>query len=278
MSRAAVWRGRTALITGASSGIGAAIALRLAREGLAVILAARRADRLERLQAEIESAGGRAAVTVADLSQTSARERLAEDILSRTGAPDVLVNNAGLGWYGYFSAMPLALAQEMLAVNVGAAVHLTRLCLPGMCARRSGHVINISSIAGGLPNQGIALYAASKAFLDAFTTALHRELRGSGVHASVVRPGPVVSEFFDSAAGRENGGEVPARAFAVSAERVAGAVWGLLRRPRRVVYVPGYLAVSPWLEHLFAPLIDWLGPLLLRRGTRKSPPTDVIFR
>ena len=259
------WKDKIAVVTGASSGIGAVTAERLAREGLHVILVARRVERLEQLKLLIEGQGGQASVYPADLGQAAKRELLADDILRAYPAVDVLVNNAGLGWYGYYADMPLQIALEILAVNVEAVAHLTRLFLPNMRNRCSGHIINIGSIAGGLPNQGIAIYAASKAFLDAFTTVLHRELRGSGVHASVVRPGPVTSEFFSVAAGRENGGEIPAKALAVPAEQVARAVWSLLRRPRRVAYVPWYLVVSPWLEHLFAPIIDRLGPLLLRQ-------------
>jgi short-subunit dehydrogenase len=263
-------RGWVALITGASSGIGAATARRLGLEGLRVVLVARRRERLQQVAAEIEQAGGEAHVITADLEQPGQCQAVYERVTADLGGVDVLVNNAGLGWYGYYSDMPLAIMREMLAVNVIAAAELTRLFLPGMRTRRRGHIINISSIAGSMPNQGIAIYAASKAFIDAFTTVLYRELKGSPVFASVVRPGPVKTEFFPAAAGREAGRPVPAERFAVSAEIVSDCIWSVLRRPRKVTYVPWTLSLAPWVEVFFSTLIDQLGPLLLRKSVSGS--------
>ena len=257
-------RGQVALITGASSGIGAATAIRLGREGLQIILAARRRERLEQVAEQIIREGGRAQVITADLEQAEARQALVDQVNNDYGGVDVLVNNAGLGWYGFYSEMPMEIVHEIVAVNVAAVTELTRLFLPGMRSRRRGHIINISSIAGSLPNQGIAIYSASKAFVDAFTTALFRELKGSRVYASVVRPGPVKTEFFPAAAGREAGKPVPAERFAISAELVAEGISSLLHRPRRVIYIPWTLQLAPWVEVLFSGVIDQLGPLLLR--------------
>jgi uncharacterized protein len=257
---------RVALITGASSGIGAAIAKKLAREGLATALVARRIERLSRLQEEITWQGGVAEIFAADLSVLSDRERIFRQVHEQLGRVDVLVNNAGFGWYGYYAEMPWEIASQMLAVNVAAVAHLVSLILPQMRSRDSGHIINIGSVAGSFPNQGVALYSASKSFLDAFSTVLHRELAGTHVRVSVVRAGPVRTEFFEQAARLEAGGRVPAERFGVSAERVAERVWKVLRRPRRVVYIPRALAIAPWLELLFGGLVDRLGPLLLRRS------------
>jgi uncharacterized protein len=106
--------------------------------------------------------------------------------------------------------------------------------------------------------------AVGNPIVDSFTTSLFRELKGSRVYASVVRPGPVKTEFFPAAAGREGGKPVPAERFAVSADAVARSISGLLRRPRRVVYVPWELALAPWVEILFSGLIDRLRPMLLK--------------
>ena len=200
-----------AIISGASSGIGAATARALAGSGWRVVLAARRAERLRLLASEIQAAGGQAEIYPVDLAQPAGRQAL----FAAYPQADLLVNNAGLGWYGYVEKMPWNVVQEMIAVNMAAAVQLCQLYLPGMRDRRWGHIINVGSIVGGMPNQGVALYAASKAFLDTFTTAVYRELRGSGVEISVVRPGPVISEFFERARGREQGGSIPAERFAV---------------------------------------------------------------
>jgi hypothetical protein len=259
------WHDKIALITGASSGIGAATARELSRHGLGVVLVARRRERLEELAAEIQAAGGQAQTIAADLALPEDRERIFAQAQKCYGTPDVLVNNAGLGWYGYYADMPWNTALEMLQVNVAAVMHLTRLFLPEMRRRGSGHIVNVGSISGSLPNQGIAIYGASKAFLDAFTTSLYRELVGSRLCVSVVRAGPVTSEFYQTARTRPGGRPVPAERFAVSSESVARNIWGLLRRPRKVVYVPRVLSLSPWLETLFGWLIDRLGPVLLRR-------------
>ena len=125
----------------------------------------------------------------------------------------------------------------------------------------------IISFAGGLPNQGIAMYSASKAFIDAFTTSIYREMRGSGVTASVMRLGPVETEFYDQANKKENGYAVPAEKWAIPVDSVNKALWKLLSRPRRVMYVPGWLRISAIVEPLFGWLIDPLGPLLLRRNS-----------
>lgn len=252
---------RTAVITGASSGIGEAAARRFASAGMQVALAARRVERLLVLQREIESKGGRALVIEADLGCEAGRVKVAE----RAGEADILVNNAGLGWYGYFDRMGWDTAREMLRVNVEATAHLTSLFLPGMKEQKRGHIINVGSISGSIPSQGIALYAASKSFLDAFTTALHRETQGTNVHVSVVRAGPVRSEFCKTASQQRNGGHVPTERVGVTSEHVARRIWELFLHPRRVIYVPRWLAVVPWIELSFGWLEDRIGPALLRR-------------
>jgi short-subunit dehydrogenase len=140
-----------------------------------------------------------------------------------------------------------------------------QLFLPTMLQKKFGRIINVGSIAGKLPEQGIAVYSASKGYLDSITTSIYRDLRHSGVIVSILRAGPVKTEFFDAARNLKNGGSVPAERFAISADRVARKIWNLLIHPRRVAYVPFFLAVSPLLEILFSPVIDQVGPLLLRR-------------
>ena len=262
------WQGKIALVTGASSGIGAATARRLAKEGLLVILVARRVRRLEQLAAEIIAGGGQAEVISADLGLEEDRQRVYDTVNSRHGCPDVLINDAGFSYYGYLVDMPWQTGLDMLAVNVVAAIHLTYLFLPEMLARRSGHIITIGSINGGFPNQGTAMYSGTKGFLDSFCTALHRELRGSGVHIGEIRPGPVATELYDVSESIENGRRIPMENAAIPSEAVAETVWGMLRRPKRIRYVPGYLAVLPLIEFSFGWLIDLIGPALLKRDHR----------
>ena len=257
------------MITGASSGIGAATARRLAAEGLAVILVARRLDRLQALADEILTAGGQARVLVADLSQESERLALSGQVEQQTGCPDVLVNNAGFSYYGYTDLMPWDTARSMIDVNTVAVAHLTRLFLPAMLARHSGHIINIGSVNGVMPSQGTAFYSASKAFVHAFTAALYRELAGSGVNISVVSPGPVATEIFDNSEKIENGLRIPAESGAISAETVASCVWSLLLRPRRYAFVPWYWRWTAFAEFFFGWAMDLAGPVLLRRSKKQ---------
>ncbi len=260
------WNGKIAVVTGASSGIGAATAKRLARAGMQVVLVARRVNRLGDLAQEICDAGGVTHMIPADLTNEADRLTVFQQVTERFGNIDVLVNNAGLGWYGYGDKMSWRTAREMLQVNVEAVAHLTIEFLAKMRQRGSGHIINVGSISGSLPSQGIALYGATKSFLDNFTTALYRELTGTRVRISVVRAGPVRTEFGEMALTRENGGHVPTEHVGVTAEKVAERIWTLIRHPRRVIYVPGYLRLTPWAELAFGWIIDRVGPLLLKRG------------
>jgi dihydroflavonol-4-reductase len=261
---------RVAVITGASSGIGAATARLLAARGYTVVLSARRRDRLEALKAEIESDGGRAEVAQADLAAPNGPQSLYRSVMEAHGNVDVLVNNAGFGWYGYFDQMPTDTARDMIQVNASASAQLILLFLPGMKARGRGHVINVSSVAGSIPSQGVAVYAATKSFIDSLSKALSRELRGTGVHVSDIRPGPVASEFYHTAASLSAARPVPAERFAVPPEAVARVITRVIQRPRRVAYVPWGLRVTPWIEAGFGWLFNLLGPLLLRKGLAGS--------
>jgi uncharacterized protein len=264
------WKNKTALITGASSGIGAAIAQKLASKGIRVILVARREARLEDLAENIRSSGGSVVYYLSDLSQSEMIDELIPKIIRNEGVPDILINNVGIGWYGFFAQMPRSTIQELLALNIEGFVHVTSLLLSEMLKLPQARIINIGSVAGKLPEQGIALYSASKAFMDSFTKCVYRELRGTNTTISVIRAGPVKTEFFDRAANSPNGGRVPAENMAISADRVAESVWKLIEHPRRYAYVPFYLFISPLLEILFSWLLDLVGPILLNLKKEKK--------
>jgi hypothetical protein len=268
INQSSKWFDKIAVVTGASSGIGAATSRKLAQQGLHVVLVARRRERLEQLAAELQLLGNSAEIIQADLSNESERQRVYDQVDSEYGHADVLVNNAGLGWYGFGTDMPWNTASEILQVNVAAAVHFTLLFLQKMRSIGSGHIINIGSISGSLPSQGVAVYGATKSFLDNFTTALYRELAGTRLHVSVVRAGPVLTEFSDTASRLEGGMHLPTERIGVTAEEIASRVWQLLEHPRRVVYVPSWLAVTPYIENIFGWFIDRLGPILLRHHSR----------
>jgi short-subunit dehydrogenase len=264
------WKGQVAIVTGASSGIGAETGRQLARRGLRVVLVARRGDRLLRLADEIRAAGGEALALTADLADEQECRRIVEQTRQAYGHVDILVNNAGLGWHGFSNEMPPPTATQMMQVNMAAVVHLTLLLLPEMQARGRGHIINVGSISGSLPSPGAALYSATKSFVDTFSIALQRELRGTGVHISVIRPGAVSTEFFDQVAGQIAALPIPAQSLSVRPGTIARRIWALVKKPRRVAYVPRVLWFVPCIEFFLGWLIDRLGPILLRRWARRA--------
>jgi short-subunit dehydrogenase len=183
-----------AVVTGASSGIGRAFALELARRGHPILLVARRRDELQRVAAEITAGGGRAEPLVADLASAGGVEAVARaaEALDDVG---VLVNNAGAGSYGPFLEQPVGRDAAQVALNIDAVVALTRRILPRMVARGRGQIINVASVLAFMPTPYFATYAATKAFVLSFSEALAHELRGTGVRVLAVSPGIVKTEF-----------------------------------------------------------------------------------
>jgi uncharacterized protein len=187
---------RTALVTGASAGIGAAIARELASRGQHVTLVARREERLQELAAEIKRDHDvEAAVDACDLGDAEARRSLVAKLGRRKRAVSVLVNNAGFATYGNLWASPAEREREEVRVNVEALHDLTLAFLPDMVERGYGAILNVGSTAGFQPLPGNTTYAASKAFVNSFSESLHAELSGTGVTCTVLCPGPVSTEF-----------------------------------------------------------------------------------
>lgn len=264
--RQAYWKDKVALVTGASSGIGEVTARRLASEGLRVVLVARRKERLEDLARDIESRGGKAIVIQADLINEDDRLRVIEEVRNAWGNIDVLINNAGFAWYGYGADMPWDVASRMIDLNVKSLVHMTLMVLKRMRSYNYGHIVNVSSIAGSFPQQGTMLYSASKSFVDSFSTVLFREMRGTNVHVSCIKPGAVATDLFNTVKNDPTSLPIPAaEGLAVSVEKVVERIWGLLNRPKKLAFVPRLLWIVPWVESFFGWFIDLLGPFLLRR-------------
>ena len=232
-------RGAVALITGGSSGIGAATARSLAAAGAHVLIAGRDA---ERLQAVARETGGLA--MPCDLAAGDGPAALAEVALRAAAGIDILVNNAGLGWAGPIGDITAEKVAELVAVNLTAPIQLTRLLMPGMIARGQGRVVFVSSIAGATGVRGEAVYSATKAGLGSFAESLAYELNGSDVRASVIVPAVIDTPFFDRR-GRPYGRKRPAP---VPAERVAHAIVSCLERDRDVAYVPRWMRVPAWLH------------------------------
>jgi uncharacterized protein len=233
----------TALVTGASSGIGAEIARELARRGHGVTLVARREERLLELSSELAAAHGiRAGVITADLAGREGRDRLAGELDRLELEVDVLVNNAGFGLHGDFLDGDRERQLSMVALNCEAVVDLTSRYGPVMRARGSGAIINIASTAAFQPLPGSATYAASKAFVLSFSEALHEELRGSGVTVTAVCPGPVRTEFAE-VAGIGGAEDSTPGVFWMSASDLAADAVEAVDRGKRAV-VPGALNMA----------------------------------
>jgi short-subunit dehydrogenase len=189
---------KTALVTGASAGLGLELAQLFAQDGHDVVLVARRKTEMEALAAKLTAERGITAhVIPEDLSNAAAPERLVAELKRRGIEVEFLVNNAGFGALGRFAELDLRRQMDMIQVNVNALVHLTGLLVPGMIARRSGRILNLGSTAGFQPGPGMAIYYATKAFVNSFTEALAFELRGTGVTATVSCPGATATEFGD---------------------------------------------------------------------------------
>jgi short-subunit dehydrogenase len=227
----------TALITGASAGIGAELARIFAARGHDVILVARREDALEALAGQIEGKQKvRATVLPADLAVPSAPLELFESIRGIGLDVDILVNNAGFGLHGEFLETDIERELRMIQVNVTALVHLTKLFAPPMVHRHRGGIMNVASVAGLFPGPYKAIYYASKAFVLSFSESLAEELRDTGVSVSALCPGPTTTEFHDIAGGKD--ARLMTRGVVADARSVAEFGYNALQRGVRVA-VPG---------------------------------------
>jgi short-subunit dehydrogenase len=235
--------GASALITGASAGIGREFARQLTGRASCVILVARRLDRLEELRDQLTKSDPNLNVHVraVDLSQLNEVGELCAWLERERMAIDFLINNAGLGDRGSFATAEPQRIREMLAVNVVALTELTRALLPAMIARKRGAILNVSSSASFLPIGGLAVYAATKAYVTSFSEAIRTELRGTGVVVTALCPGPVHTEFNLVAARnpsrRDKSGP---EAIHISAQEVASAGLHAIEHGKPLV-VPGVL-------------------------------------
>ena len=230
-------KGRTALVTGASSGIGEAIARRLAKDGANLVLVARSEGKLQALaEALSKDHGIRAAVVVADLIKPDSGAIVRRATDAQGINVEVLVNNAGFGTYGPFEKIEPGREQDEIALNVAALVDMTHAFLPPMLSRGQGAILNVASTAAFQPGPYMAVYAATKAFALSFSEALWAECRDRGVHVVALCPGAVETPFF-AALGDDRARQAPALSRMTRAEDVAEeairALYG--HRPTRIV-------------------------------------------
>lgn len=254
------------LITGASSGIGAATARLFASQGFRVTLAARRIERLETLAEEIGSEGGEALPVATDVTNLEDIHNLVQAALDRFRQIDVLFNNAGFGRLGWLENLdPVQDIEAQLRVNLLGVMWMTQAVLPHMIEQRRGHIINMGSIAGLVAAPTYTVYSASKFALRGFTEALRREVGIYGVYVSGIYPGGVKTEFSQHTGARRKTGATTPDSLRLSAEEVAQEVWQLVKRPRRTVIVPGVMRLAVWLNALLPGVVD---AVIERRFTR----------
>ena len=248
-------RDKAVVVTGASRGIGAAVAVAAAAKGARVGVLARTADDLD---AVVSRLGGRGAAAVADVGNAGALADAISTLEGEIGPVDVLVANAGIGQYGPFADIEAEEIERLVHVNVLGTIYAIRAVLPGMIARRRGHIVTMGSIAGRIGSPFEAVYSATKFAGVGLTEALAVEVEPYGIGVSIVNPGPVETSFGE-ARGHPYDRERPKP---VSAEVVAKAVVDAVERDKHEVYVPRSFGAAVAVRHLVPPLLRW--------GTRRS--------
>lgn len=259
---------KVVLITGASSGFGKDAAYLFAAEGAKVVLAARRLDRLQRLADAIQQAGGEAIAVPVDVAQRAEVDLMVRAAIEIYDQVDILFNNAGFGRLDWLDKLdPTRDIDTQIQVNLNGLIHVTRAVIPYMKIRRSGHIINMSSIAGWLAVPSYTIYAATKYGVRGFTTALRRELAPFNIDVSGIYPGPANTEFSWKA--RKNRRPRWLNVFFVSSEVVSHRVVRLAKNPRRSVIVPWWFAWIAWGENHFPGIADYLIQMFYTNRSRR---------
>jgi short-subunit dehydrogenase len=243
--------GKVVLITGASDGIGAACAAEFAAAGARLSLTARSADGLAR------AGGPSALITAGDLTIEETRRQVVERTMARFGGVDILINNAGVGLYGHSWSASLDDARHLMELNFFALLGIMQLVIPHMRDRRSGMIVNVSSIGGKIPLPWMTLYSASKYAVNALTEGLRMELRADGVKTMLVCPGYVTTGFQEHVrSGRAPDSVVRARRQAITAAECARAIRRGVERDARTILAPkaGWILVA--LARLFPRLVE----------------------
>jgi short-subunit dehydrogenase len=256
--------GKVIIITGASSGIGRATALALAGERARLVLVARREKLLSSLAEQVGSAGSTPMVLPLDLLQADHVKKMIHSTQDRFGRIDVLINNAAFGFYGSVENTPADLVREIFDLNFEAALIACQLVIPMMRDQGSGHIINVSSVAGkrGLPLSGI--YCATKFALHGISEALRVELRGSGIDVSIINPAATQTEFGDNIRYGDVRQKFKAIGRIQSAEEVAAAIVQCIKQPKAEVYPYRISRLLVWANAVAPALVDKVMTRFLR--------------
>jgi NADP-dependent 3-hydroxy acid dehydrogenase YdfG len=251
-------QGKVVIITGASSGFGEHAARLFSREGCPVVLAARRREKLEILAKEIRAAGGEVLPIVTDVTQHDQIQAMVKTTIEKYSRIDILFNNAGFGRLDWLEALdPIQDIERQIVADLLGVIWSARAVLPQMYGQRSGHIINMSSIAGWAAPPLYSIYSAAKFGIRGFTEALRRETAPMGIHVSAIYPGSSPTEF------QKHIGENKAKKrfstpewLRVTPEEVAQGVVDLAKRPRRSVFLPRIMGLSVFLNSHFPGMSD----------------------
>lgn len=258
---------KTVVITGASSGIGAASCVEFAKKGANLALVARRKNKLEELQKALEKFNIKTLVCECDVSQKSHVQKMSEKVLEEFGKIDVLVNNAGFAIYGTVLELTIEEIEAQMATNYFGMVYCTKYFLPKMLEQNSGHIVNVASVAASFGLPGIAPYCASKFAMLGFSEGLRHELHGTNVGVTVVSPIMVRTNFFDHPSFKSMPKYSPT---SLSAETVAKAVVSAANSSRLEIIVPGLVRGAVWAKHTIPHIINPILGSAFRRQLAKK--------
>jgi uncharacterized protein len=249
--------GTVALVTGASSGMGEAAARALAARGSHVLLLARNLDRLNAVAGDIRKQGGKADVYALDMSDPAAISSVAQQLTATHGSPHILINNAGAGRWLPIRDTTAEDAAQMMAVPYLAAFNITRDLLPGMLARRTGHVVNVTSVAARLAWPAAVAYIAARAAMEGFTKALRADLRGSGIGVTLAIFGLVETPYWEHNPGsRERLPKRTTMLSVLSPQQVASSIVSAIEKGSRTIVAPNSYRLLFFLNSLFPAQIE----------------------
>jgi len=261
--------GQVAIITGAASGIGRALAEQLGRQGARLILADINLQGIEEVEKQLQSAGVDAVGLALDVAAAASIEEMVDTAMSRHGRIDLLFNNAGVGWGGMFETMSAAEMERVLSINLGSVLRATGAVYPIMVRQQSGHVVNVASVDGLIPKPHLAVYCATKHAITAFSHALGIEARAHGVCVSVICPGLVNTSIRQSSAAilrdTAEAGKAPPAGRMMSAEQCAKKILAAVERKQETLVVAFFRPI--WWCYRFSPGLfrALTAPLFLRK-------------
>jgi short-subunit dehydrogenase len=247
------FKNKVVLITGASSGIGKQTAIEFAKLGSSIILVARRKNKLEQVENELKQFNVTTLVCACDISKKDQVENMSKIVLEKFNSVDILVNNAGFAIYGSVSDLSIDEIESQMETNYFGMIYCTKFLLPSMLKKKSGHIVNVASVAASFGLPGIASYCASKFAMLGFSEGLKHELSGTGVGITVVSPIMVKTEFFDHPSFEKMPKYSPT---SLNSKTVAKAIVKASNSSRLEIITPSIVRIAVWLKHTFPYFIN----------------------